>query len=165
MNKLPKKHFNGWFRLPNNGLSTHWWLVLYIILLTRWITYLGRLYSLTGSVVGHISIAPGFKRRPDYVRSVFHLSLRLVIFGGRSAHLAYLLHKIGRKTATFWITYLAMLLITLAMNVKCENAFYLSAINWMDWAVSKCDIADPRSRNKHSLVTAAKSEYTHTLGS
>ena len=37
----------------------------------------------------------------SYVRMVFHLLLRLLTIGGRSVHLAYLVHKIGRKTATF----------------------------------------------------------------
>jgi len=30
---------------------------------------------------------------------LFRLSLRLITFGGRSAHLAYLVHKSGRKTS------------------------------------------------------------------
>ena len=34
-------------------------------------------------------------------RRVFHLSLRLVIFAGLSARLAYLVDKSGGKTATF----------------------------------------------------------------
>jgi len=39
------------------------------------------------------------------VRRVFHLSLRLIIFGGRSVHLAYSVYKSGRKTAiTFILT-------------------------------------------------------------
>ena len=59
------------------------------------------LYRLTGSAVGRISIAPGFKPRLGYFRRVFHLSLRLITFGGRSAHLAYLVQKSGRKTTTF----------------------------------------------------------------
>jgi len=54
-----------------------------------------------GSAVGHISIASGFKPRPGYVGMVFHISLSLITFGGGSAHLAYLVHKRGFKTATF----------------------------------------------------------------
>ena len=50
----------------------------------------GRLHGLTGSAVGHRTTTPGFKPRPGYVRRVFHISLRLITFGGRSAHLAYL---------------------------------------------------------------------------
>jgi len=41
---------------------------------------------------------PGFKPWPGYVRRVFHLSLRLITFRVRSAHLVYLVHKGGRKT-------------------------------------------------------------------
>ena len=60
-----------------------------------------RLRGLTGSAISHRSIAPRFKPRPGYVRRVFHLTLRLITFGGRSAHLAYAVHKSGRKAATF----------------------------------------------------------------
>jgi len=49
---------------------------------------------------GHRSIAPWFKSRADYVRMVFHLSFRLISFGGRSADLGYRVHKRGRKTTT-----------------------------------------------------------------
>ena len=63
----------------------------------------GRLHGLSGSAVGHRSVAIGFKSRPGYVRRVFHVSLRLLTFVGRSAHLAYPVHKNGLKTATFYI--------------------------------------------------------------
>jgi len=53
------------------------------------------------STVGHRCIAPGFKPRPGCTRRVFHLSLRLITIEGRSCYLAYLVHKSGRKTATF----------------------------------------------------------------
>ena len=55
----------------------------------------GHLRGLTGRVVGHGSVAPGYKPRPGYVRTVFHLSLRYVTVGGRSAHLAYLVYNSG----------------------------------------------------------------------
>ena len=49
----------------------------------------GHLHRLTGSVVSPRYIANEFKARPWYVRGVFQLSFRLIIFGGRSAHLAF----------------------------------------------------------------------------
>ena len=56
----------------------------------------GGLHGLTGS--------PGWLRIystcPGYIRRVFHLSLGLITFGGRSAHLEYVARKRGRKTAT-----------------------------------------------------------------
>jgi len=64
---------------------------------------MGCLHGLTSCMVNHRSIAPGFKPRMGYVRRVFVLSLRLITFGGRSAHLAYLVHKGGRKTATTFL--------------------------------------------------------------
>ena len=63
--------------------------------------YPGRLHVLSCSAVGHKSIAPGFKLCMGYVSRVFHLSLRLITFGGRSAHLAYLVRISGHKTFTF----------------------------------------------------------------
>ena len=44
---------------------------------------------------------PNFKPRLGYIRRLFHLSLRFMTFGGRSAHLGYLVHRSGRKTGTF----------------------------------------------------------------
>ena len=61
------------------------------------------LHGLTSRVVGHRSIAPGFKSRPGYVRMVFHLSLRLITVGGRSAHLDNPVHQSVHKTAIFTI--------------------------------------------------------------
>jgi len=58
------------------------------------------LHGLTGSVVGHRCIAPGFRPWPGYVRRVFHLLLRLITIGGHWAHSAYRVHKSGRKTST-----------------------------------------------------------------
>ena len=58
------------------------------------------IHGLTGSAVGHRSIAPGFKSRLDYIIRMFHLSLLFSTVGGRSGHLAYLVHKRGHKTAT-----------------------------------------------------------------
>ena len=57
--------------------------------------YSEHLHDLNGSAVGQRSIAPGFKPRPEYGRRVFHLSLRLITFAGRSAHLAYFVRKRG----------------------------------------------------------------------
>jgi len=61
-----------------------------------------RLHGLTDNVAGHRSVVHGFKPRPGYVRRGFHLSLRLINFGGCSAQLAYFVHKSGRKTETIF---------------------------------------------------------------
>ena len=53
-----------------------------------------------------LSLASGFKPRLGYIRRIFHLSLRLITIGGSSAHLAYFVHKNGRKTATFTFSFL-----------------------------------------------------------
>ena len=66
----------------------------------------GSLRGLTGSAIGHIYIYSTWVQTTDSnIRRVFHLSLGLIIFGGRSPHLAYLVHKGGRKYETFiWPT-------------------------------------------------------------
>ena len=56
-------------------------------------------HGLTGSAAGHQSIAPRFKPRLAYVGRMFHLSIRLITFGGHSAHLAYPVQKGDRETA------------------------------------------------------------------
>ena len=62
-------------------------------------TGFGGLHGLIGSAAGRRSLAPVFKPRSSYIRRVFRLSLRLITFGGRSAHLAYLVHKSSRNRA------------------------------------------------------------------
>ena len=49
----------------------------------------------SGSVLDHRSLPPV----RGHIWRLFRLSLRLIIFRGRSAHLAYLVHKSGRKTS------------------------------------------------------------------
>jgi len=84
-------------------------MIFHYIIVVRLGIVLGCHHGLTGSAIGHRSIAPGFKPRPSYVRRVFRLSLWLITFGDRSTHLAYLVPKSGRETATF--TFLWIVLI------------------------------------------------------
>jgi len=53
----------------------------------------------SGSVLDYRSLPPVFKSRHGHIWRLFRLSVRLITFGGRSAHLAYLVHKSGRKTS------------------------------------------------------------------
>ena len=53
----------------------------------------------SGSVLDHRSLPPVFESRRGPIWTLFRLSLRLITFGGRSAHLAYLVHKSSRKTS------------------------------------------------------------------
>ena len=50
------------------------------------------------SVLDHISLAPVFESRRGHIWRSFHLWLRYITFGGRSAHLAYHVHKSGCRT-------------------------------------------------------------------
>ena len=56
---------------------------------------IGRLRGLIGSALDHRSLPAEFESRRGHICKVFHLSLRLITFGGRSAHLAYQVHKSG----------------------------------------------------------------------
>ena len=60
---------------------------------------MGWLRDLTGSVLYHRSLPPEFEPRRGHIWGVFHLSLRFITFVARSAHLAYHVHKTGRKTS------------------------------------------------------------------
>ena len=51
------------------------------------------------SVLDHRSLPPVFESGCGHIWRLFRLSLRLITFGGRSAHLAYHVHKSGRKTS------------------------------------------------------------------
>ena len=53
----------------------------------------------SGSVLDYRSLPPVFKSQRGHILRLFCLSLRLITFGGRSPHLAYLVHKSGRKTS------------------------------------------------------------------
>ena len=59
----------------------------------------------SGSVLDHSSLPPVFESRRGHIWRLFRLSLRLITFGGRSAHLAYLVHKSGSKTSIIILYY------------------------------------------------------------
>ena len=63
----------------------------------------------SGSVLDYRSLPPVFESRRGHIWRLFRLSLRLITFGGRSAHLAYLVHKSGRKTSIIIIISLVYL--------------------------------------------------------
>ena len=89
-----------------------------------WSLQMGRFHGLTGTAVGHWSIAPGFKPRPGYIGKLFHLSLRLVTC--RSAHLAYLVHRSGHKTPTF---------TTFTWNLQVMYKGYYLSTCYMRWTL------------------------------
>ena len=60
----------------------------------------------SGSVLDHRSLPPVFESRRGHIWRLFCLSLRLITFGGRSAHLAYLVQKIGSKTSIIIIIFI-----------------------------------------------------------
>ena len=59
----------------------------------------------SGSVLDHRSLPRVFEPRRGHIWRLFRLSLRLITFGGRSAHLAYHVHKSGHKTSIIIIVY------------------------------------------------------------
>ena len=69
--------------------------------LTGFLYNKGRPRSLTGSELDHRSLPLEFKSRHGHIWRVFHLWPRFITFGGGSAHLAYYVHKSGRKTPIF----------------------------------------------------------------
>ena len=71
-------------------IHTHTWLPYTLVGAPPWSS---------GSVLDHRSLPPVFESRRGHIWRLFRLSLRLITFGSRSAHLAYLVHKSGRKTS------------------------------------------------------------------
>jgi len=51
----------------------------------------------SSSVLDHKSLPPMFESRCGHIWNLFHIWLRFITFWGRSAHLAYHMHKSGRK--------------------------------------------------------------------
>ena len=101
--------------------SASWWIFrrLYylcqclILCLSAHATYLytlsyslpeGRLRSLIGSALDHRSLPPEFISGLGHIWKVCHRWLRFIIFGGGLAHLAYHVHKSGRKTSIIIIS-------------------------------------------------------------
>ena len=82
----------------------------------------GRLCGLTGSVLDHRSLKPEFVSGRGHIWRMFHLWLRFITLGGRSAHLAYHVHKSGRKTSIIIIHSLTVAPVghgTMLMEFKC----------------------------------------------
>ena len=69
------------------------------------------------SALDRRSQSPEFEPRHRHIWRVFHLWLRLITFGGRSAHLAYSVHKSGRKTSIIIIIKLKSFLKTLSCSL------------------------------------------------
>ena len=59
--------------------------------------HVGALPWSSSSVLDHRSLPPVFESRRGHIWRLFRLSLRLITFGSRSAHLAYLVHKVAVK--------------------------------------------------------------------
>ena len=53
----------------------------------------------SGSVLDHRSLPPMFESWHGHIWRLFHLKLHYITIGGRSAHLAYQVHKSGCKTS------------------------------------------------------------------
>ena len=71
----------------------------------------------SGSVLDHRSLPPVFESRGGHIRRLFRLWLRLITFGGRSAHLAaYRVHKSGRKISIIII----IIIITVTSTTKTD---------------------------------------------
>ena len=74
-----------------------------VILFQR--AYVGAPPWSSGSLLDHRSLPPVFESRRGHIWRLFGLSRRLITFEGRSAHLAYLVHKNGRKTTIIIINH------------------------------------------------------------
>ena len=79
-----------------------------------------------GSVLDHRSLPPVFESRRGHIWRLFRLSLRFITFGSRSAHLAYLVHRIGRKNINHLNHFRIYIRVFLT---KSHSSIYLIKIN------------------------------------
>ena len=74
--------------------------LLNIIAFNHWIfKHIKASFWSSSSVLDHRSLPPVFESRRGQTWRLFLFLLHFIIFGGRSAHLAYHMHKSGGKTA------------------------------------------------------------------
>jgi len=83
----------------------HWLFQVHYLLNIILIMTVGAPPWSSGSVLDHRSLLLVFETRRGHIWRLFHLWLRLITFGGRSAHLAYCVHKSGCKTSIISINY------------------------------------------------------------
>ena len=81
------------------------------------LTHVGRLRGLVGSTLDHRSLPPELESWRGHIWRAFHLWLRFITFGGRSAHLAYDVYKSGRKTP---IIVIIIIIINIYIGVCLE---------------------------------------------
>ena len=84
---------------------------------------LDRVWS-NGNVLDHRSLPPVFESRRGHIWRVFQLWLRFITVGGRSAHLAYIVHKNGRKTSIIILNNFIYNLQSLSTTTKNLNCIY-----------------------------------------
>ena len=85
------------------------------------------------SVLDHRWLPPVFESRRRHIWRLFRLSLRLITFGGRSAHLAYLVHKSGHKTSIiiiYNVQYYIVMLDLYVANMIILKVLFLVIFMW-----------------------------------
>jgi len=85
-----------------------------------------RVRGLVGSVWNHRSLPPEFELRRGHIWRVFHLWLRFITLGGRSARLAYHVQKSGHKTS----------IIIIIISWMSWSLFYNNRSMWILWNIS-----------------------------
>ena len=126
-----------WVFLNLSNTSSHWleivWQFIRSILIfstctgnANWVILVAersKYLQHSGSVLDHRSLSPVFESRRGHIWRLFHLWLRFSTFGGRSAHLAYLVHKSGRKTSFI------IIIIIFQHNLSALDVFqYVNAL-------------------------------------
>jgi len=86
--------------------------------------FLNILRGLTGSGLDHISLQPEFESRREHIWRLFHLWLRFIPFGCRSAYFAFLVHKGGRKPS------IVVILNIHIRHLSRNNLFCQSSQRW-----------------------------------
>ena len=87
----------------------------------------------SGSVLDHRLLPPVFESWRGHIWRLFHLWLRFITFGGRSAHLAYHAHKSGHKTSIIIIIYMESQFCFI--NINIANTGH----NFSTWHIGKAE--------------------------
>jgi len=84
-----------------------------------------------GNVLDHRSLPPVFEFQHGHIWRLFHLWLRLITFRGRSAHLAYHVHKSGHETSIIIIIYQLNVGFTYTQKMHLYCSWNLPSLDWV----------------------------------
>ena len=91
----------------------------------------------SSSVLNHRSLPPVFEFRRGHIWRLFHLWLCFITFRGRSAHLAYHVHKSGRKTSIIALqSFINHAFIPVLLVLWDVFSWVLTPLQYISWIIN-----------------------------